>query len=98
MLTQYSVRTKLDLIAAEVLKTPGIYYELYSRLFSKRVQEWMQSVSRPEAILIESVAELDPDYCPHLERIEFEYSETDLLTPRNPAAHAGFNPAWDMQY
>lgn len=97
MLTQYSVRTRLDTIAAEVLKTPGIYYELYSRLFSQRVQEWMQSVSRPEAILIESIAELDPDYCPHIGRIEFEYSDTDLHTHRINHS-ALLNPAWDVQY
>lgn len=96
MLTQYAVRTKLDMIAAEVLQMPGIYYEMYSRLFSQRVQEWMKEVSRPEAVLIESVAELDPDYCPHLERIEFEYSENDIATRRSNGPL--FNPAWDVQY
>lgn len=96
MLTQYAVRTKLDMIAAEVLQMPGIYYEMYSRLFSQRVQEWMKTVSRPEAILIESVAELDPDYCPHLERTEFEYTDTDIAHHSN--ASPLFNPAWDVQY
>lgn len=96
MLTQYAVRTKLDMIAAEVLQMPGIYYEMYSRLFSQRVQEWMNEVSRPEAVLIESVAELDPDYCPHLERIEFEYTESDIAAHRNSSVL--FNPAWDVQY
>jgi hypothetical protein len=95
MLTQHIVRTKLDVIAAEILQQPGIYYELYSRLFSQRIQTWMQSVSRAEAILIEKVAELDPDFCPHFERVEFEYADM-------PAARAHssmpFNPAWDMQY
>ncbi len=97
MLTQHIVRTRLDTIAAEILQMPGIYDELYSRLFSQRVQEWLQSVSRPEAILIESVAELDPDYCPHFERTEFEYTDADI-----PMHHAKtplmFNPAWDVQY
>ncbi len=96
MLTQYAVRTKLDMIAAEVLQTPGIYYEMYSRLFSQRVQDWMKDVSRPEAVLIEGVAELDPDYCPHLQRTEFEYAEGDLAHRHNP--NPLFNPAWDVQY
>lgn len=97
MLTQYAVRTKLDMIAAEVLQMPGIYYEMYSRLFSQRIQDWMNDVSRPEAVLIESVAELDPDYCPHLERSEFEYSDSEAVAPRRNNAML-FNPAWDVQY
>jgi hypothetical protein len=97
MFTQHIVRTKLDAMAAEILQQPGIYYELYSRLFSQRVKTWMQSVSRSEAILIESVAELDPDYCPHFERIEFEYADTELSTHRANKTPL-FNPAWDMQY
>ena len=96
MITQHIVRTKLDAIAAEVLQLPGIYYELYSRLFSQRVKTWMQTVSRAEAVLIESVAELDPDYCPHFECVEFEYGET-LPAHRNNM-NMLFNPAWDMQY
>lgn len=96
MITQHIVRTKLDAIAAEVLQQPGIYYELYSRLFSQRVKTWMQSVSRAEAILIERVAELDPDYCPHFERIEFEY--TELLPVHRNNTGMMLNPAWDMQY
>lgn len=95
MLTQHIVRSRLDAIAAEILQQPGIYYELYSRLFSQRVQAWMQNTSRPEAILIESVAELDPDYCP--QRAEFEYAEADVPPPRNSMSML-FNPAWDMQY
>ena len=97
MLTQHIVRATLDTIAADVLKQPGIYYELYSRLFSQRVQDWKKNVSRPEAILIESVAELDPDYCPHYERIEFEYADTDMPAHR-ASTSLMFNPAWDMQY
>lgn len=97
MLTQHAIRTKLDIIAAEVLKMPGIYYELYSRLFSQRVHEWMQGVTRPEAVLIEGVAELDPDYCPHFEHAEFEYAESDTPMHRLNSG-ALFNPAWDMQY
>jgi len=97
MITQHIVRTKLDAIAAEILQQPGIYYELYSRLFSQRVKTWMQSVSRAEAVLIESVAELDPDYCPHFERVEFEYAEADLPAHR-PNTAMLFNPAWDLQY
>lgn len=97
MLTQHIVRNKLDAIAAEVLQMPGIYYELYSRLFSQRVQEWMLNVSRPEAILIERVAELDPDYCPHIGRTEYEYADIELPLPHTSTGMA-FNPAWDMQY
>lgn len=97
MLTQTIVRNKLDAIAAEVLQMPGIYYELYSRLFSERVHEWMQNVSRPEAILIERVAELDPDFCPHLARVEYEYAELEVPTYRTSASVL-LNPAWDMQY
>lgn len=96
MITQHSVRTKLDTIAAEVLQQPGIYYELYSRLFSQRVQAWMQNVPRAEAVLIESIAELDPDYCPHFERAEFEYAE--IVPAHRSNTGLMFNPAWDMQY
>jgi hypothetical protein len=97
MLTQYIVRTRLDAIAAEILRMPGIYYELYSRLFSQRVLDWMNSVSRPEAILIENVAELDPDYCPHLAGSEIEYADADITAQRVNTGMM-FNPAWDMQY
>lgn len=96
MLTQHAIRTRLDTIAAEVLKMPGIYYELYSRLFSQRVHEWMRSVSRPEAIMIEAVAELDPDFCPHYERVEIEYSENTAHL--HAQSQWLFNPAWDVQY
>lgn len=97
MLTQYAVRTKLDMIATEILQMPGIYYEMYSRLFSQRVQEWMKSTTRPEAILIENVAELDPDYCPHLDRSEYECVDADIASQRSNA-NTLFNPAWDVQY
>ena len=98
MLTQNNVRTKLDAIAAEVSQMPGIYYELYSRLFSQRVQAWMRTVSRPEAVLIEGVAELDPDYCPHLGGDEFEYEEATEVPAYRISSGMLFNPAWDVQY
>ena len=97
MLTQHIVRAQLDAIAAEVLQMPGMYYELYSRVFSQRVREWLQSVPRAEAVLIERVAELDPDYCPHLENDEIEYPEADVVAHRANVKPL-FNPAWDVQY
>lgn len=98
MLTQHIVRTRLDAIAADVLQMPGMYYELYSRVFSQRVRTWLESAPRAEAVLIERVAELDPDYCPHLHGDEIEYPETDTVVHRTKADNRLFNPAWDVQY
>ncbi len=89
MLTPQSVRQQLDAIADEILALPGIYSELYTRLFSQRVQVWMQQVPLDDARVIERVAELDPDYC------------ADAAVPtyvRGVHAHVLFNPAWDVQY
>ncbi len=62
MLTQHEVRTQLDTIANEVAQTPGLYYELYARLFSQRVHGWIQTAPLSEAGLIQRIAENDPDY------------------------------------
>jgi hypothetical protein len=88
MLTQHEVRTQLDIIATEVLQSPGIYYELYSRMFSQRVQQWMCSVSERDAELIQRVAARDPDYQADMEPIIPLHANHGVL----------FNPAWDMDY
>lgn len=69
MLTQHEVRKQLDTIADEVAQPAGLYYELYTRLYSQRVRRWIRSAPHPEAALIQRVAETDPDYL----------AETDLL-------------------
>ncbi|HSB96169.1 MAG TPA: hypothetical protein VLC91_06965 [Spongiibacteraceae bacterium] len=88
MLTQHEVRMQLDTIATEVLQSPGIYYELYSRIFSQRVQQWMHSVAAGDAKLIQRVAECDPDYL----------SDLEIAAPLHSKPSALFNPAWDMDY
>lgn len=89
MLTSQSVRRQLDAIADEILESPGIYAELYTQLFSQRVREWMQQVPLSDARVIESVAELDPDYC----------ADAAIPTPTYVlSAGTLFNPAWDVQY
>lgn len=90
MLTQHSIQTRLDTIANEVSQTPGLYYELYSRLFSVRVHEWMRRVSPAEAELIQQVAAEDPDYLP-----DFQLMPPPYAYARSAQA---FNPAWDMDY
>lgn len=92
MLTQHEVRTQLDTIANEVAQAPGLYYELYSRLFSVRVQGWIQTAPKSEADLIQRIAENDPDY---LTDIDAELAELLAAQPRPTAL---FNPAWDMDY
>ena len=98
MLTKDAVRVQLDAIANEVSATPGIYYELYSRVFSARVQNWIRSVPSTDAILIEHVAENDPDYLGDIEsEIEmpepFVFDRSDFGKPE-----AMFNPDWDVSY
>jgi hypothetical protein len=90
MLTQHSIQTRLDMIANEVSQTPGLYYELYSRLFSTRVHEWMRAVSPADATLIQRIATEDPDYLPNFEIMAPVYAYA------RPAQ--SFNPAWDMDY
>lgn len=94
MLTQHEVRTQLDTIANEVAQAPGLYYELYSRLFSARVQGWIQTAPQPDARVIQRIAENDPDYLIHI--------DTELVDIKLVAAQSQqtlpFNPAWDMDY
>jgi hypothetical protein len=62
MLTQHEVRKQLDTIADEVAQPAGLYYELYTRLYSQRVRRWIRSAPHPEAVLIQRIVENDPDY------------------------------------
>jgi|GEM_PF-2980337 len=89
MLTQQTIQERLDAIAEEVSRSPGMYYELYSRLFSERVKRWICTVPGTDAVLIERVADNDPDYS----------AEVDISEPA-PTAPIGilFNPAWDVEY
>lgn len=88
MLTQYGIQTQLDVIANEVSQMPGLYYELYCRIFSDRVHEWMQSVPPAEADMIRRVASEDPDFLP----------DAELMVPPYARREFSFNPAWDMEY
>jgi hypothetical protein len=90
MLTQYSIQTRLDVIANEVSQIPGLYYELYSRQYSARVHDWMRTVSPADAELIQRVAAEDPDYQPNVGMMAPVYAYA------RPAQ--SFNPAWDMDY
>lgn len=89
MLTQYGIQTQLDLIANEVSQMPGLYYELYCRIFSDRVHAWMQSVPPAEADMIHRVALEDPDFLPDVEL---------MVPPPYARQPLSFNPAWDMEY
>lgn len=92
MLTQHEVRSQLDSIANEVAQAPGLYYELYSRLFSQRVQGWIQTVPQPDARVIQRMAENDPDYLIHID------TELTELVAAKSQQTLQFNPAWDMDY
>ena len=89
MLTQQSVQNQLNVIAEEISRSPGMYYELYSRLFSERVKVWIGSVPVAEANLIERVAVNDPDYSPHVEV---------GATAAPVRAYWLSSTAWDMEY
>jgi hypothetical protein len=100
MLTQDAVRNRLDAIADEISQEPGIYYELFSRLYSVRVHNWIRSVPGNDAALIERVAENDPDYLVDVDEVDIEISSS-LFEPvlDGPSAReALFNPDWDMSY
>jgi hypothetical protein len=88
MLTQYGIQAQLDMIANEVSQMPGLYYELYSRIYSDRVHQWMRSVSPAQAEMIQQIAEEDPDFLPDVE----------LMVPPYARHTSSFNPAWDMEY
>lgn len=93
MLTRDAVRLQLDAIANEVSRAPGIYYELFSRIFSERVHQWIRSVDAADAALIERVAENDPDYLGDVAS-EIEMPEPVLYGK----SAALFNPDWDVSY
>ena len=93
MLTQDAVRTQLDAIADEILQTPGIYHELFSRLYSARIQHWINRTSFEDATLIARVAENDPDYLGDIES-EIEMPEPFTFGSGEPI----FNPNWDVSY
>ena len=93
MLTQHQVRQQLDSIADEVAQPAGLYYELYTRLFSQRVHCWIRTASHTEAALIQRVAETDPDYLVDMETMApFQLAHTEAT--QQPL----INPAWDMDY
>jgi hypothetical protein len=87
MLTQDAVRQQLEAIADEISQSPGMYYELYSRLFSARVRNWMRMTSGADMALIARVAGNDPDY-----RVDAGME----LPARNPEPI--LNPDWDVSY
>ena len=100
MLTQDAVRTRLDAIADEVSLEPGIYYELFSRLFSARVQNWIRSAPNSDRALIERIAENDPDYLTDVDEVDLEISAS-VFEPTldiRPPPEAIFNPDWDVSY
>jgi hypothetical protein len=88
VLTHHEVRIRLDALANEVLQAPGLYDELFSRLFSERVHNWIRTVPENEAILIRGIAERDPDYSSNIEIIVAAATQQEPL----------FNPAWDVDY
>lgn len=87
MLTQQVVQDRLNAIADEISRSPGMYYELYFRLFSQRIRGWIATVPEADASVIERVAGNDPDYSPDIE-----------ITTAPAHATRRFNPAWDMEY
>ena len=87
MLTQYEVRSQLDALANDVARASGLYYELYSRLFSERVHRWINTTPGAEADLIRRIAEQDPDYAPAASTAAPRYRQEPLV-----------NPEWDMDY
>ncbi|HEY3699511.1 MAG TPA: hypothetical protein VGK97_09280 [Spongiibacteraceae bacterium] len=89
MLTQQEIRSELDAIAKDILQLPGMYYELYSRLFSQRVQSWLLTAPSNEAALIKRIVARDPDYSATIESLPpIQQTSIQML----------FNPAWDVQY
>ena len=94
MLTQEAVRSQLDTIANELSRQPGIYYELFSLLFSARVHNWILSVPGAEACLIERVAENDPDYLAEIDEIDIDITRSIAA----PEGEAIFNQDWDVSY
>jgi hypothetical protein len=98
MLTQYGIQAQLDAIANEVSQMPGLYYELYSRMFSERVHQWMRSTSPTQAELILRVASEDPDFLQDLEIPVHAYARAPKGGRALTRPAAMFNPAWDVEY
>jgi hypothetical protein len=94
MLTQDAVRHHLNAIADELAHQPGIYYELFARKFSERVQHWIHSVPHADAELIEFVAQNDPDYLAVADELDAEIAATIA----EPTCEPLFNPDWDVSY
>lgn len=93
MLTPREVRMQLDALANEVAQPAGLYYELYSRLFSERVEDWIETVPPSEAELIRREAQRDFDYSMGAEIVARAPVQREFLQ-REPL----FNPAWDLDY
>ena len=94
MLTQDAIRHQLDTIANELALQPGIYYELFSRKFTERVQRWIRNAPSGDAALIEQVAGNDPDYLAAIDELDVEIARTIAEPEREPL----FNPDWDVSY
>jgi hypothetical protein len=94
MLTQQAIRLRLDAIADEVLQSPGMYHELFVRIYSQRVQRLIDTASVEEAALIRKFVVDDPDFS--LDEADDSRADIELLVARSSAPL--FNPAWDVQY
>jgi hypothetical protein len=97
MLDRQTIRQRLDAIADGILDAPGIYQELYSRLFSLQVKQWAARCNSRDAALIEAVASAEcPEYC-------VDFDDEVIPTRLPPALYAVdtrplFNPDWDVSY
>jgi hypothetical protein len=112
MLTPQEVRRQLESIADEVAQPAGVYYELFSRMYSQRVRRWIRTVPHSEAMVIQREVENDPDYLADIELPDIDSTESALAKsePANiplsdiektsppPRQTMLFNPAWDMDY
>lgn len=107
MLTQNAARLRLNMIAEEVSQLPGMYYELYARAYSARVQRLLEELPAAEAAVIRRIVENDPDYCPDIVPADFEADAAlaqtepavvELLVASRVSTGMLFNPAWDVQY
>lgn len=99
MLTRHSIRQRLDAIADEILESPNMYEELYSRLFSLRVKQWVRRCSHIDATSIEAVASEYPDYRSDLDLNAEEATGAEvpaILLTRD--TRPLFNPDWDVSY
>jgi hypothetical protein len=88
MLTPNDILSRLDSLAEEVLHVPGLYDELFSRIFSDRVHTWIKTAPEKDAELIRCIAAQDPDYL----------SASELIAEKPIPPEPMFNPAWDVDY